>query len=74
MPKSIVKNRMFFFLVLNVFLAISSFAQTDIVGKWRIKHIIGYTDVVEYSLIKEKEPIYGRSLTFRLDGTFLSDE
>ncbi len=74
MSKSIIKNRIFFFLILNVFLSISSFAQSDIVGKWETRDIIGYTDVAEYSLIKEKEPDSGRTVTFNLDGTFSSGE
>ncbi|MHC0447403.1 hypothetical protein ACWA1F_18485 [Flavobacterium sp. 3-218] len=51
-------------------MSISSFAQSNIVGEWKTKDIIGYTDVAEYSLTKEKEANYGRSLTFKSDGTF----
>lgn len=74
MFKLLHKNKDVLFLILNIFLIIPSFAQTDISGKWKIKTIIGYTDVTEYTLIKEKEPVYGNRLTFRLDGTFLRDE
>ncbi|PWB23840.1 hypothetical protein [Flavobacterium sp. HTF] len=74
MFKTTHKNKYVFYLILNVFLSIPSFAQIDIAGKWKTNDIVGYTDVAEYSLIKEKEPNFGRRLTFRLDGTFLCDE
>ncbi|WP_134150631.1 hypothetical protein [Flavobacterium sp. 270] len=74
MSKSVSNYKTVFFLILNIFFSIISFAQADIVGKWKTKDIIGYTNVKEYSLSKEKEPNYGRRLTFKLDGTFLSNE
>lgn len=69
MFKSTNKNK-YVFLILNVFLSLHSFAQTDIAGKWETKDIIGYSDVVEYSLLKKEEAIYGRCVTFTLDGIF----
>ncbi|MEN2400448.1 hypothetical protein GKZ90_0011705 [Flavobacterium sp. MC2016-06] len=74
MSKSILKSSIVFLLILNILFPIVSYAQFDIVGKWKINNIIGYRDTGEYSLVKDKEPIYGHRLTFRLDGTFLSDE
>nr|WP_294785418.1 hypothetical protein [uncultured Flavobacterium sp.] len=47
-------------------------AQNTIEGKWIAKNIIGYTDLTTYSLVKEKEPNNGYSVTFNLDGTFSS--
>ncbi|UPZ15952.1 hypothetical protein [Flavobacterium humidisoli] len=73
MSKSLIKNGVAIFLILNVFLSMSSFAQTDIVGEWKTNDIIGYTDVAEYSLTKVKEANYGRRLTFKLDGIFFCD-
>lgn len=63
------KQLTFLFLILfpNIF-----FAQNTIEGKWITKNIIGYTDLTTYSLVKEKEPNYGYSVTFNLDGTFSS--
>jgi len=57
-------------LYLGLFLSMPSFAQSDIIGKWETRDIIGYADVVEYSLLKGKEQNNGRSVTFNLDGTF----
>lgn len=73
MSKSISKNGFVFFLILNVFWSISSFAQTDIVGEWKTKDIIGYANVAEYSLTKVEEINYGRRLTFKSDGAFFCD-
>lgn len=73
MFKSTNKNK-YVFLILNVFLSLHSFAQTDIAGKWETQDIIGYSDVVEYSLLKKETSIYGRHATFSLDGTFSSNE
>lgn len=74
MSQSVRKIQAIFCLILNVFFTISAFAQIDISGKWKTKDILGYSQVKEYSLTKAEEPIYGRRLTFNLDGTFLSDE
>ncbi|KAF2510894.1 hypothetical protein EYY60_10345 [Flavobacterium zhairuonense] len=74
MSKSIFKNKSFLFFILNIFFSVISHAQVDIVGRWKTKDIIGYRDSGSYSLVKEKERPYGRILTFRSDGTFLSDE
>ncbi|WP_035650122.1 hypothetical protein [Flavobacterium sp. ASV13] len=74
MKEFFLKNKVFLFL--SFFLSISSFAQINIVGEWKTKDVIGYTDVAEYSLIKSKsaQNNYGRRLMFKLDGTFLCDE
>ncbi|MBE8727882.1 hypothetical protein [Flavobacterium hungaricum] len=74
MSRSIRKIQIVFCLILNLFFAVSAFAQIDIAGKWETKDVLGYSDVKEYSLTKAKESSYGRFLTFKLDGTFLSDE
>ncbi|MET3027682.1 hypothetical protein ABXT06_13470 [Flavobacterium sp. UW10123] len=60
-------------LFLGLFFSISSFAQSDIVGKWETRDIIGYSDVLEYSLLKEKRQNNGRNVTFKPDGTFFCD-
>ncbi|GAA3780310.1 hypothetical protein [Flavobacterium ginsengiterrae] len=73
MLKSISKNGFVFFLILNAFWSISSFSQTDLVGEWKTKDIIGYTDLTEFSLTKEKEANYACRLTFKSDGTFFCD-
>ncbi len=72
MNEFFLKNKILLFF--SLFLAISSFAQSDIVGKWETRDIIGYSNAVEYSLIKEKEEKAGRSITFNLDGTFSCGE
>ena len=74
MLKSILNYKIFFFFILNVFVSIGAYAQIDIQGRWKTSSIIGFGNVKEYSLIKEKEPSYTRGVTFNLDGTFLSDE
>ncbi len=73
MSKSIIKNRVFFFLILNAFLSLPSFAQTDLIGEWKTNGVIGYTDVAEFSLTKVEGINYGCRLTFKLDGTFFCD-
>ncbi|WDF62773.1 hypothetical protein [Flavobacterium sp. KACC 22763] len=73
MAKSISKNGLVFFLILNAFLLMPSFAQTNIVGEWKTKDIIGYADVAEFSLTKVEEINYGHRLTFKSDGTFFCD-
>jgi len=61
-------------LFLGLLLSTPNFAQSGIVGKWQTKDIIGYSNVVEYSLIKEKQQNNGRSIAFNLDGTFSCGE
>lgn len=61
-------------LFFGLFFSVSSFAQSGIAGKWETKDIIGYSNAVEYSLIKEKQQNNGRSVTFNLDGTFSCGE
>lgn len=72
MKEFFLKNKILLFL--GLFLSIPSFAQSDIVGKWETKDIIGYTNAIEYSLIKGKQENVGRSVTFNLDGTFSCGE
>ncbi|MBS7255569.1 hypothetical protein [Flavobacterium branchiicola] len=50
------------------------FSQSVIEGKWSTKNIIGYSDVGDYSLVKEKESNYGRHVTFNSNSTFLCGE
>ncbi|MNK42233.1 hypothetical protein D3C87_609150 [compost metagenome] len=67
------KNKILLFL--GWFLSISASAQVvSIEGEWSTKDIIGYSNVFEYSLIKEKQPNEGRSVIFSLDGTFSCGE
>lgn len=67
------KNKILLFL--GLFLSISTSAQVvSIEGEWSTKDIIGYSNVFEYSLIKEKQPTEGRSVIFNLDGTFSCGE
>ncbi|WP_369014224.1 hypothetical protein [Flavobacterium anhuiense] len=66
-----LKNKILLFL--GLFISVSSFAQSDIVGKWETRDIIGYSDVLEYSLVKDKQQNNGRSITFKQDGTFFCD-
>ncbi|MBW1657814.1 hypothetical protein [Flavobacterium quisquiliarum] len=61
-------------LFLGLFLSTPNFAQLSIVGKWETKDIIGYTNVAEYSLLKEKAQNYYRSVEFNLDGSFSCGE
>lgn len=65
------KNKILLFL--GLFISVSSFAQSDIVGKWETRDIIGYSDVLEYSLVKDKQQSNSRSVTFKPDGTFFCD-
>lgn len=68
-----LKNKILLFL--GLFLSMSISAQVaNIEGEWSTKDIIGYSDVFEYSLIKEKQPNEGRSVTFNLDGKFSCGE
>lgn len=72
MKEFFLNNKILLFL--GLFLSMPGFAQSDIVGKWETRDIIGYSDVVEYSLLKGKEQNDGRSVTFNLDGTFSCGE
>ncbi|KAF2326043.1 hypothetical protein [Flavobacterium nitrogenifigens] len=67
------KNKILLFL--GLFLSISASAQVvSIEGEWSTKDIIGYSNVFEYSLIKEKQLSEGRSVIFNLNGTFSCGE
>ncbi|WP_196216489.1 hypothetical protein [Flavobacterium sp. LC2016-01] len=61
-------------MIVTMFVSIGSYAQINIVGIWSTKEIIGLNNVLEYSLKEQKTRDFGRYLTFRDDGTFLSDE
>lgn len=65
------KQIIILFLILfpNLFLA-----QNALEGRWMAKNLIGSTNTTTFSLVKEKEPNYGYSVSFNLDGTFSSGE
>ncbi|AWK02884.1 hypothetical protein HYN56_01105 [Flavobacterium crocinum] len=67
------KNKILLFLGLILPLSVSA-QVVNIEGEWSTKDIIGYSNVFEYSLMKEKQPSEGRSITFSLDGTFSCGE
>lgn len=67
------KNKILLFL--GLFLSMSTFAQVaGIEGEWGTNDIIGYSNVIEYSLVKEKSQSYSRSITFNADGRFSCGE
>ncbi len=74
MSKSAGNYKTVFFLILNIFFSITSFAQIDIAGKWYTNRILGFPYVEEYSLIEQTDHNFGYSLTLKLDGTFSSDD
>ena len=70
MSKSILKNRVLFFLIL--LFSIASNAQVNMYRDWRINNIIGIRDLDEYSMVKlEANSRWGILLTLNLDGSFI---
>lgn len=72
MFKLIGKNKVVFFLFLNIFFSIFSYAQTSIIRIWAIDKIIGIHDEKEYSLVAQNQFSWGNNLKLNLDGTFES--
>lgn len=70
--KSMMKNKLIFFLLLSIFFSVFSNAQTNIIGTWQIDKIVGVSDSKEYTIVKQKQFSWGNNLRLNFDGTFES--
>lgn len=73
MSKSILKNKVVLLLI-GIFCSVISFAQTNMIGRWKVIEAIGLRDMEEYSLVEQKERTYGHAIILEQDGKFYNED